>query len=347
MKPHPQIRGFTLIELLVVIAIIGALVALLLPAVQSAREAARRSMCTNQLKQWSLAMLTYEDANKALPYVANWTSPGGKETTASAVAANPIRSWVVAIWPFIEQAELHDRWNFSKTHNDTGATPIGGMRNNRLSEQRPSVYYCPSDKPQAFLCRRGSTLGTNSGNCAARQNYVVNGGKTGLLQLSGRVAPFGFSAGSTGWNFVPFATKLSDITDGTSHTMLMGEMRVFPKDEGMNPANAAGVEWTSWADADPRGVAITATGGTPSFSAYATPNSGIDGIKGRCDYDPGLPCEAAVTSLEFRIMARSRHPGGVNVSMSDGTVRFIQNTIALAPWQEMATMNSGQPVGSF
>ena len=155
MKSLQKTRGFTLIDLLVVIAIIGALVAILLPAVQSAREAARRSMCTNQLKQWSLAMLTYEDANKALPSIANRANPAGSEINGD--GKTTYRGWVIALWPFIEQSELYDRWNFDRAYNDTGATPIGGMRNNTLSQQRLPAYYCPSDRPGAYHCTRNAT----------------------------------------------------------------------------------------------------------------------------------------------------------------------------------------------
>jgi prepilin-type N-terminal cleavage/methylation domain-containing protein/prepilin-type processing-associated H-X9-DG protein len=348
MKPLLKTHGFTLIELLVVIAIIGALVAILLPAVQSAREAARRSMCTNQLKQWSLAMLTYEDANKALPYIANRANPAGSEINGD--GKTTYRGWVVALWPFIEQSELYDRWNFDRAHNDTGATPIGGMRNNTLSQQRLSTYYCPSDKPGAYHCTRNATFGTSTPNCAARQNYVVNGGRAGLLQATGSAnpapgnqqqaapsSPFGFRGGSVQSNFVPFKTKLAQITDGTSQTLLMAEIRVFPVDVSSN-------------DTDTRGVVIS--GLTTGFTTHATPNSGIDTTYslGGCDntFDPvNLPCSSPGGNISLSHSARSRHPGGVNVSMCDGTVRFVQNTISLNAWQELSTMNSGLTVPSY
>lgn len=348
MTPLPKNRGFTLIELLVVIAIIGGLIAILLPAVQNAREAARRSMCSNQLKQWSLAMLTYEDANKALPYIANRANPAGSEVNGDGKTL--YRGWVVAMWPFIEQSELYDRWNFEYACTGTGyPIPIGGMRNNILSQQRPSIYYCPSDKPGAYHCRRGSTLGTNN-MCVARQNYVVNGGRTGLLQATGSAtpvpgnqqqavpsSPFGFRGGSVQNNFVPFKTKLAQITDGTSQTLLMAEIRVFPVDLSSN-------------DADTRGDVIS--GLTTGFTTHATPNSGIDTAYSStlCDnaYDPvNLPCTSPGANLSISLSARSRHPGGVNVSMCDGTVRFIQNTISLNAWQELSTMNSGLTVPSY
>ena len=346
MKPHPKIRGFTLIEILVVIAIIGVLVAILLPGVQSAHEAARRSMCTNQLKQWSLAMLTYEDANKALPYIANRANPARSEVNGDGKRA--YRGWVVAMWPFIEQSELYDRWNFDAPHDDTGVM-IGGMRNNMISQLRLPVYYCPSDKPGAYHCRRNATYGTSNTFCAARQNYVVNGGRAGLLQATGSAtpvpgnqqqavpsSPFGFRGGSVQNNFVPFKTKLSQITDDISQTLLMGEIRVFPVDVSSD-------------DADTRGVVIS--GLTSAFTTHATPNSGIDltySSGGDHTYDPvTLPCTNPGANIALSHSARSRHPDGVNVSMCDGGARFIQNTISLNAWQELSTMNSGLTVPSY
>lgn len=347
MTSLAKTRGFTLIELLVVVAIIGGLVAILLPAVQSAREASRRSACTNNLKQWSLAMLTYADARQSLPYIANRANPAGSEVNGDAKTL--YRGWVVSVWPFVEQSDLYDRWNFDRAYDDTGATPIGGARNNTLSQQRLASYSCPSDKPGAYHCRRSGTFGTNNALCVARQNYVLNGGRSGLLQATGSATPvpgnqqqavpsgpFGFRGGSVQSNFVPFTTKFAQITDGTSQTLLMAEIRVFPVD-------------VSATDADTRGVVIS--GLTAGFTTHATPNSGIDTTygSGGCDntFDPAdLPC-TGVSNLTLSHSARSRHPGGANVSMCDGTVRFIQNMISLNAWQELSTMNSGLSVPSY
>jgi len=337
-------KGFTLVELLVVIAIIGVLVGLLLPAVQQARESARRGSCMNNLKQLATGMQNHHDAKRTFPYIANRETTAGTETTTSAGTAT--RPWVVSLWPYVELSELYTNWNFTRGSGDTGGTPINGMRNNRIRETRASIYYCPSDKPNAFLCVRGSSLGTNSGNCGARMNYMVNGGTSGWLQSS-PVAPFGFQGGTVQSNFVPFCTSLTKITDGSSKTLLMAEARVFPVDQGVLPAGSTGTTTSAFADADTRGFPWLGTSHV-AFSTFSTPNSGIYTTYGqgcRADYDPvNLPCQNASGSLNTPHAARSTHSGGIFVSLCDGSVRFIDNSIGLSIWQEASTMNSGRPV---
>lgn len=347
LHKHRAHAAFTLIELLAVIAIIGVLVGLLLPAVQAARESARRSACTSTLRQWTIAILNHHEVKGAFPYIANRKAAGGTEDVNEVSTA--YRPWVVAVWPYIEQADLSDRWNFSRPHNDTGATPIGGMRNNTIAQRLLPINYCPSDRPGAFLCIRGGQLGTNTGNCGARQNYTVNGGTGSWLQPR-PTAPFGFSGGTVQSNFVPFCTKLKNIVDGSSKTLLMGELRSFPSNEGVFAANVLGATMSANADADGRGFLWTGVGGI-AFSTFATPNSGVDVSYGngcRADFDPeGLPCQNAPGGLNTPHAARSRHPGGVNVSMCDGAVRFVENGISLTTWQELSTRQSGKVPGDY
>jgi prepilin-type processing-associated H-X9-DG protein len=347
--------ALTLVELLATIAIIGLLVGLLLPAVQSARESARRSACTNNLRQWATAMLQHHEAMSFFPHIATRavppTPPGGEDVVfvsgSCAVTGGTVnRSFVVATWPYLEQQALYDQFTrnlYAGTSNAAAfATPL-------------AVNYCPSDKPNAMYCPRGAT-GTG---CTARQNYVVNSGTLSALQpvtiLTGSAvcsmqpratAPFGFGKGSVSGNFVPFRTNLGHVLDGASMTLLMAEIRVFPHDDGRLPGNGY-----AWADADTRGVVSTGIH-TPAFMTRFTPNSGIDlcqGVSG-CDLNhdqSDLPCYVISGNLQLTISARSRHLGGVNAAMCDGSVRFVDDSIALGTWQALSTMRRGDLVDSF
>jgi prepilin-type N-terminal cleavage/methylation domain-containing protein/prepilin-type processing-associated H-X9-DG protein len=352
--------GLTLVELLAVIAIIGLLAGLLLPAVQSARESARRTTCTNNLRQWAHAMLQHHEAMSFFPHIATRavppTPPGGEDLVmvsgaCTAVGGQSPRSFIVALWPYMEQQALSDQF----TRN-----LYAGASNQATFSTPLPVNYCPSDKPGAMWCPRGAS----GANCTARHNYVVNAaGPNGAIQpvtsLTGSamctnnmqpraVAPFGFGKGSVSGNFVPFRTNLGHVVDGASMTLLMAEIRVFPVDQGMLPEpNSGGY---SWEDADTRGVVITGIH-TPAFMTLFTPNSGRDlcqGVSGcRNDVDPQMPCYVISGNLNLSVSARSRHAGGVNASLCDGSVRFISDGIALNTWRALSTIRATDLVEAY
>ena len=182
-------NAFTLVELLVVIAILGILVALLLPAVQAAREAARRSQCISNVKQWGLAIAMYEQVHKLLPY---------------GTQSNPRLSWPPTLWPFIEEQALYDRYNFKISFCDLG--------NNDACITFPvPLYYCPDDRWGIW---QGDPYSRSRGN------YVLSWGNGSFSQTA--------VAGAGPYWQGPFGTdqqfKLRQITDGLSRTMYMSEV---------------------------------------------------------------------------------------------------------------------------
>ncbi len=194
-------RGFTLIELLVVIAIIAVLIALLLPAVQQAREAARRSQCKNNLKQWGLAMHNYHDTAGVFPFALTNTKR---------------HTWLPGMWPFIDQAPLYNKYNFS---TDFWLPPniITNSFNSPCGTFLP-LYYCPSDP--------SSNLGNGDVYWRTVSNYVVNFSNVpvgGSMTASATYKKGPFGMGGFTNQVAPQSTRMNDFTDGTSVTLLMSE----------------------------------------------------------------------------------------------------------------------------
>jgi prepilin-type processing-associated H-X9-DG protein len=292
-----------LIELLVVIAIIAILIGLLVPAVQKVREAAARSQCSNNLKQWSLAMHSYHDANKKFPIGST---------------NRPRHTWVMYLWAYVEQTALAGQNNFNQPFYVPPGT-IGGTMNG-LCGQAVALYNCPSDF--------GSDLNSASAYYQrTRGNYVVNWGPNlyDTPPSLATLAPFGHINGNRA---TPLVTKMASITDGTSNTLMMSEtLKAWSPDDN---------DWRGDIHNDD-GVFRFQTINTPNSSApdvvnWAIPNN-----------DPLMPVS---TSGREHSAARSRHINGVNVSMCDGSVRFVGNGISLATWRALGTMNGGESVGS-
>lgn len=302
---HTRARvGFTLVELLVVIAIIGVLVALLLPAVQAAREASRRTKCVNHLKQYGLAMQNHHDTYLKLPFAGSTT---------------PVRrSWVSQLWPFFEQGALRDKYDtsvgFHQPPNIVTSTFDG------LLCTKIPLYYCPSDRPNAMW--QGDV------HWRTRGNYVVNWGPVTQPAASTALGwgPFGYTDFAS--TSAPRETQLKEIIDGLSNTLLMSELIYNKRDTSP----------------DQRGD-VNNDQGANRFMTINTPNRGTDSMDGGwCETQPDMPCSGAATAGHYT--ARSRHPGGVNAAMCDGSVRFVTNSVSLTTWQAVGSMNGGETIGA-
>jgi prepilin-type N-terminal cleavage/methylation domain-containing protein/prepilin-type processing-associated H-X9-DG protein len=323
-------RGFTLIELLVVIAIIAVLIALLLPAVQAAREAARRAQCVNNLKQLGLATFNYESTHSSFP-------PGRKGCCWG--------TWMIFTAPFFEQGALSNSFNFSGDNSPGGVdSPFRyfGNANVTAGSLRLNTLLCPSDTPNSnntvsktvngkvFVCTYHN-YAANFGNNTIAQNANFNG----VTYLG---SPFS-DIGSPGVD-IPAANApipsgglkvlgVRDITDGTSNTLAFAEQ--------INGQGADYRGFTWWGDAT-------------SFTTYLVPNSTLPDVSnGGCKYPFGLnpPCVTKGGSNPFQYYgARSRHSGGVNATMCDGSVRFFKNTIGLNVWRGLGTSQGGEVLSS-
>lgn len=290
-------RGFTLVELLVVIAIIGVLVALLLPAVQAAREAARRSQCSNNLKQLGLALHNYHDTHLRFPPGSINVNVGGADFRT------PFARFLL---PFIEQgarSDLYDdRVSWYQQHTDVKRQVFAHL---------PS-WSCPSDT--SVLCPEGHQ--------DYKGNYGVNWGEGSFLEDRVREGVF----------FRNVSYRFADITDGTSNTMAMMEMLQAPE-PGTDPTDQRGRIWND---------------DSPCYQISTTiePNSRAEDMVGRCENNPlqGLPCQTGIAREHRYIGSRSRHPGGVQVMLCDGSVRFVSETIELEVWRSASSRADGEVV---
>lgn len=329
-------NGFTLIELLVVIAIIGILVGLLMPAVQSAREAARRTSCLNNLRQVALAAMNYESSFKSLP-------PGLHQNSSS----SPNRFWghtvFLRILPYMEQQNVYDLWNFGEnwTAADSNALDTSGNRTrNAATAAVVPTYVCPTDQIQ---------------NNPAELDYVGTGYSIGWFGISSYVACAGtystyFGDNTmqddgpffmTGPNSKPFSgqvnlepnakpARLATILDGQSNTILFGERYHFdvnfdqilhytsPVKHSRYPI----AKWGAW------GWYGGGNGTTHAFASTFVP----------INYKTPATAAQNFANVNLRMSAfGSGHPAGANFALSDGSTRFVTQTIDMVTYQALST----------
>ena len=341
----PRNRAFTIVELLVCIAVIGILLALLLPAIQSAREAARRAQCRNNLKQIGLALHQYNEVYRRLPpgTVSRYSSVENAFHELVVLnklflpeAQTPETPWLVSIFPMLDPGlqSLHfDSHSgvFGYVNLQPPYYSTGTNHNSRLLQHRVSFLQCPTDATTTFDFSIDYLLGTSHGlptlTCS-RTNYAANWGNTNWEQRNLPAthgsqkflkAPFGRNRG----------TRFKEFTDGLSNCIVVAEV-------------------TQGRGFDVRGAGITSLPGGSLYMSRIRPNGKCDiyastGTAGACDGDrppfallcetsEDMPCDASQHPWDAFAGARSHHDGGVLTLLGDGSADFIADSIDPLVW---------------
>lgn len=337
-KPVVHRRGFTLVELLVVIAIIGILIALLLPAVQAAREAARRSQCTNQLKQLALAALNYESTNRVLPPAGldYGFTPHTDYTPKSTLNLNGF----LLLLPYLEQQAVYAKYNFNGSagaYVTTGpalAGDPGTNGNDAIVAMQLPLFYCPSDDgPKAM-----PWTGTASPNYGISKLSPLFGARTCYEFCTNTNQEWSYG---NSWNYIASASKttrapfgqnstckLGDVTDGTSNTTAFVETTLATGDGGSNAWGYRG--WVMV------GVRL-----------YGTGPNGINQWAAPASWSSWYTAPPQVGKVIQWGNAGSLHPGGCQASMVDGSTRFFSEATDLTLQMRLGYIADGAALGNF
>ncbi|HQX50835.1 MAG TPA: DUF1559 domain-containing protein [Planctomycetaceae bacterium] len=315
-------RGFTLIELLVVIAIIAILIALLLPAVQQAREAARRTQCKNNLKQLGLALHNYHD-------IFNMFPPGAMITTNGVPAPGVAFAgscWAIAIFPQIEQGNLYQLIATATPDTIMPSIPQLSPQLFQLTNQKMAAFTCPSDPNGGKSTSQwGQAHDYNDGTCI---NYAACHG-TNYINGTNIV-----SRASTAMNGIMYgmsSSSFASITDGTSNTLLIGEICLYPDTTERDwHGRMYRADWAS-------GVL---------FNSSLPPNTRTPDLMIRCQTsptDPAIPCTTNQAGNNATYV-RSRHTGGAHALMADGSTQFFSSNIDTPLFGALGTRDGNEVV---
>jgi len=340
--------GFTLVELLVVIAIIGILIALLLPAIQSAREAARRTQCLNNLHQSAIAMQSYHSANKHFPPGTAF-KPGDTLPPGAPGAWYDEHGWYTELGPFIDEV------GWGKSIDKT--VSISDVKNNEARRYKIKMFECPDDR----MVQNEFTNGPSPPNWARwRADYAVNFGNAnyGQTAMFNPIPAYQYSPANPDvpsapalpppgqFKGAPFGVAksrgLKQITDGTSHTLLMAEIRTIKETPGwggpiseIETALGGQTFETVLEPNSPRGdyVARVPCVGGPGCSGGGIDKTAMDGV---------TPCSCAPDTLAQYFAARSKHQGIVSVSCCDGSTHPVANGVDINVWRAISSAAGGE-----
>jgi len=340
--------AFTLIELLVVIAIIAILIALLLPAVQQAREAARRTQCKNNLKQYGLGLHNYHDTMNGFPIGA---TGGGPTATEGGNSANPRAAWQVYILPYMDQAPLYNLLHFDGPRAGVQYGGVAGSvtrivlpDGDEAGEKQVPYAMCPSDPWPRHVagttatpfktsanwaqCSYGGSIGsqrtTGTGACNPFNSYAENPAGQNVYARSNR-------PGSVSGMFSYYGVFLSirDVTDGTSNTIMVGEVRA--------DCYTRSHQTFGWWFNNSMGNAHSST--VTPINEFNTCSMAPKKISNPACVDPA--------EYNYSWGFKSHHVGGAHFLVADGTVRFISQNIDHQSYQRLGGRADGQVVGEF
>jgi prepilin-type N-terminal cleavage/methylation domain-containing protein len=311
--------GFTLVELLVVIAIIGILVAMLLPAVQAAREAARRSHCRNNLKQIGLALLNYESAQSSFPPGGLWSGTGSYGF-----------SWIVRILPYLEESSIYQKLDWTGANYGGALGWLGANATNAqtLGSVQFPVLYCPSSSLPTMVLNTGGWTVNDSSTMYAGISGATND-KTAVDKTGAGAAPGRLSSGGV---LISLAgVRIADIRDGTTNTIAVGEQSDFCSD-------ATGAQSDCRSDC---GHGFCMAPGNDGWERIFNMTTVVNGINEKSANAFGVPGNCGPNRA-----IQSAHPGGAHVAVADGSVRFVAESLDIQTLYNLANRNDGHVIST-